>query len=134
LAEDLVILFPFKHRIPKEKVVEDDASGEDIADCVTFRVHVFDVDDLWCNKAGSSAPHEQVFLFICVSGESEIADGEIKAVFLPEHDVLGFEISVYDSQFGQVAECSEDVLDDLLDFSGLYFFVALEQFIKLLAL
>ena len=76
--------------------MEDDASGEDIADCVTFRVHVFDVDDLWCNKAGSSAPHEQVFLFICVSGESEIADGEIKAVFLPEHDVLGFEISVYD--------------------------------------
>lgn len=80
--------------------MEDDPCREDITDWVTFSAHIFDVDDLWCNKTGSSASHKQVFLFVCISGESEIADGEIKAVFLPEHDVLGFEISVYDSQFG----------------------------------
>jgi hypothetical protein len=33
-----------------------------------------------------------------------------------------------------VTECSEDVLNDLFDFSLFYFFVALEQFVELLAL
>jgi len=41
---------------------------------------------------------------------------------------------MYDSQFGQMTECSEDVLDNLFDFSLFYFFVALEQLIELLAL
>ncbi len=33
-----------------------------------------------------------------------------------------------------MTECSEDVLNDLFDFSLFYFFVALEQFVELLAL
>ena len=100
LGEDFIILFAVKYRVSKQEIMEDDTSWKDIADWLTFSVHVFNVDDLWRYKARSSTSHEQVLLFICISGKSEIADGEVKAVFLPEHDVLRFEISVYDSEFG----------------------------------
>lgn len=134
LVEDFIILFPFEYRVSKEEIMKDNASWKDIAYWLTFSAHIFDVNDLWCYKSRSSTSHKQVLLFICISGKSEIADGKVRAVLLPEHDVLRFEISMYDSQFGQMTECSEDILDNLFDFSLFYFFIAFEQLIELLAL
>lgn len=127
MAQDFVILFALKDGAAKQQVVEDDAGRKYVTNGLAFGGHVSDVDDFGSHKAGSAAADEEVVFFFGVGGQSEVADGHFAGVLALEEDILGFEIAVDDLVFGEMAESSEDALNDAFDLVLGYMFIILDK-------
>lgn len=76
--------------------MEDESQTEHIADGLILGAHVFDIDHLGRHVAWSSTAHEEILLLIGELSQSKISNHAIPAAFLPEDQVLRFEISVHD--------------------------------------
>ena len=80
----------------EEKIMKNNACRKDIANRVTFSRHILYIDDLWSHKSRSTTPYEQVSVFICISGQTEITNGQILRILFSKHYVLWLEITVND--------------------------------------
>jgi hypothetical protein len=123
LSENLVVLFTLENRRSKKQVMEDDSSREDVTDGIALGIHVPDVDDLRSNEPRGSTPHEEILLLLSISRQAEVTDRQVPRVFLSKHDVLRLQITMDDPVPREVAQTSQDVLDDglclvMLNFSS----------------
>lgn len=84
--------------------MEDDSSWENITDWVTFGTHIFDIYNFRGNKARSTTPDKQILLFLGMSSESKIANGQILWIVMSEDDILGLEVTMDDFMFGEMRE------------------------------
>lgn len=77
--------------------MEDESSREDIANRITFRRHVSDINNLGRHKARSSTAYEQIFLFFRIGRKPEITNYKVIDSLLSKHDVLGLQITMDNS-------------------------------------
>lgn len=114
--------------------MENDASREDIANRVTFGIHVLDIDDLWCNKARSATSDEQILLFLSVGRQSKIANRKILRIILPKNYILGLEVAVDYFVFRKMPQSFQNITHYLLYLLSLKFFTTPQHLVELLPL
>ena len=92
-----------------EHLVEENPGGVD----VSLGGEFFTLDDLWTCEKGGTERSEGLDFFVLVfeeAGESEICD--LRAA-LEKQDVVGFDISVNDSETGEAPEAFYDIAEQL---------------------
>lgn len=100
LSQYLLIPPSLENRPSKQQLMENQSSRKHITYRITLSRHIPDINDLRRHKTRCPTSHKQIFLLMCSSSQPKITNNQLTTLLFPEHNILGFQITMDYILFG----------------------------------